>query len=67
MDLYAFLLATAVAHVGFSIFIAGHAFLTDREAGNWPYITLAFGLAGIAGYFFYDEADDGPIRLSRPR
>ncbi len=60
MDIAAFLLATAVAHVGFAIFVAGHAFLTDRAAGNWPYVTLAFGLAGVAAYFFYDE-DDGPI------
>ncbi|TYL38386.1 hypothetical protein CV102_11265 [Natronococcus pandeyae] len=55
MDLAAFLLATAVAHVGFAIFVTAHAFLTDRDAGNWPYITLVLGLAGIAGYFFYDE------------
>ncbi|WP_436345982.1 hypothetical protein [Natronorubrum sp. FCH18a] len=55
MDLAAFLLATLVTHVGFAVFVAGHASLTDREAGNWPYITLALGLAGLAGYFFYDE------------
>lgn len=54
MDLAAFLLATLVAHVGFAIFVTGHAFLTDRDAGNWPYLTLAFGLAGLAGYFFYE-------------
>ena len=54
MDLAAFLLATLVAHVGFAIFVTGHAFLTDRDAGNWPYLTLVFGLAGLAGYFFYD-------------
>ncbi|MDQ2051090.1 hypothetical protein RBH26_11420 [Natronolimnohabitans sp. A-GB9] len=57
MDLAAFLLATLVAHVGFAIFIAGHAAFTGEDAGNWPYITLALGLAGIAGYFFYDEWD----------
>ncbi|ADD05081.1 uncharacterized protein Nmag_1505 [Natrialba magadii ATCC 43099] len=57
MDLAAFLLATAVAHVGFAIFVAAHARLTDQSAGNWPYITLALGLAGIAGYFFYDGSD----------
>ncbi|RQG94413.1 hypothetical protein [Natrarchaeobius chitinivorans] len=55
MDLVSFLLATAVAHVGFAIFVTAHASFTDREAGNWPYITLALGLAGVAGYFFYDE------------
>jgi hypothetical protein len=62
MDLAAFALATAVAHVGFAIFVAGHAFLTDRDAGNWPYITLAVGLAGVVGYFFYDRTgDSGPL------
>ncbi|WP_165874789.1 hypothetical protein [Natrarchaeobius oligotrophus] len=55
MDLTAFLFATAVAHVGFAIFVTGHAYLTGEEAGNWPYVTLALGLAGVAGYFFYDE------------
>ena len=55
MELTAFLFATAVAHVGFAIFVTGHAYLTNQEAGNWPYITLALGLAGVAGYFFYDE------------
>ncbi|WP_169331369.1 hypothetical protein [Halobiforma nitratireducens] len=55
MNLAAFLLATLVAHVGFAAFVTGHAHLTDQEAGNWPYITLALGLAGVAGYFFYDE------------
>ena len=54
MDLAAFLAATLAAHVGFAIFVTGHAALTDREAGNWPYLTLALGLAGVAGYFFYD-------------
>lgn len=61
MDLAAFLLATAVAHVGFAIFVTAHAFLTDRDAGNWPYITLALGLAGLAGYVFYGGTDDGPV------
>ncbi|WP_290816574.1 hypothetical protein [Halovivax sp.] len=55
MDLEAFLLATLTAHVGFAIFVTAHAHLTERERGNWPYITLAFGLAGVAGYFFYDR------------
>jgi hypothetical protein len=54
MDLAAFVLATAVAHVGFASFVVVHARLTDTDAGNWPYITLALGLAGVAGYFFYD-------------
>ncbi len=60
MDLAAFLLATAIAHIGFAIFVAGHAMLAGQDAGNWPYITLAIGLAGVAGYFFYDEGD-GPV------
>ncbi|WP_201293954.1 hypothetical protein [Natronorubrum halalkaliphilum] len=55
MDIAAFLLATLVAHIGFAVFVVGHARLTDTDAGNWPYITLALGLAGLAGYFFYDE------------
>lgn len=57
MDLAAFLLATLVAHVGFAIFVAAHAAFTDEDAGNWPYLTLALGLAGVAGYFFYDELE----------
>ena len=59
MELEAFLLATLTAHVGFAIFVAVHARVTDQEAGKWPYLTLAFGLAGLAAYFFYDEGD-GP-------
>ncbi|WP_247002872.1 hypothetical protein [Halosolutus gelatinilyticus] len=59
MDLTAFLIATAIAHAGFAIFVAAHARLTDRDAGNWPYVTLAIGLAGLAGYFFYDEITGG--------
>lgn len=55
MDLASFLLATAVAHVCFAIFVTAHAFLNGRDAGNWPYLTLVLGLAGIAGYFFYDR------------
>jgi len=55
MDLVTFLIATAVAHVGFAIFVAGHATITGEDPGNWPFITLALGLAGVAGYFFYDE------------
>ena len=58
MDLQAFLLATLVAHVGFAIFVTAHAHVTERDSGNWPYITLALGLAGVAGYLFY-EPDDG--------
>ncbi|NGM70062.1 hypothetical protein G6M89_13780 [Natronolimnobius sp. AArcel1] len=56
MDIAAFLLATAVAHIGFAIMVAGHARFTGEEAGNWPYITLALGLAGIAGYLFYEDS-----------
>ncbi len=59
MDLATFLVATATAHVGFAIFVAAHARLTGEKAGNWPYITLVLGLAGVAGYFFYDEIGDG--------
>ncbi|QRV13494.1 hypothetical protein [Haloterrigena salifodinae] len=54
MDFVSFLTATLVAHVGFAIFVAGHAAMTDRDAGYWPYLTLALGIAGLAGYFFYD-------------
>ena len=56
MDLATFLAATLVAHIGFTIFVLGHAYVTNRDAGNWPYVTLVFGLAGIAAYFFYDES-----------
>ncbi|QSX00342.1 hypothetical protein [Haloterrigena alkaliphila] len=55
MELTAFLAATLVAHVCFAIFVTGHAVVTDRDAGNWPYVTLALGIAGVAAYFFYDE------------
>ena len=55
MDLGSVLLATLIAHVGFAIFVTVHAAATDGEAGKWPYLTLAFGLAGVAGYFFYDR------------
>ncbi|WP_049921530.1 hypothetical protein [Halopiger djelfimassiliensis] len=58
MELSAFLFATACAHVGFALFVTGHGRVTGREPGNWPYITLALGLAGLAGYFFYDETAD---------
>ncbi|GAB3022933.1 hypothetical protein [Natronobiforma cellulositropha] len=57
MDLRTFLIASAVAHVGFAVAITAHARLTDRDPGNWPYLTLAFGLAGVAGYFFYEETE----------
>lgn len=57
MDLATFLAATLVAHVVFAICVAVHAFATGREAGNWPFITIAFGLAGVAAYLFYDRTD----------
>ncbi|WP_222916246.1 hypothetical protein [Natrinema sp. SYSU A 869] len=56
MEAQAFLAATFVAHVGFAIFVTVHAFATGRDAGKWPFVTLAFGLAGIVAYFFYDES-----------
>lgn len=55
MDLTAFAVATLSAHVGFAILVTAHAVVTNRDAGKWPFITLALGLAGVAGYFFYDE------------
>ncbi|RZV11622.1 hypothetical protein BDK88_0502 [Natrinema hispanicum] len=58
MDPQAFVVATLAAHVGFAIFVTAHASLTDREVGKWPFVTLAFGLAGIAAYFFYDGSSD---------
>ncbi|ELY65350.1 MULTISPECIES: hypothetical protein [Natronococcus] len=58
MESASFLLATALANVGFAVFVVAHGALTDRETGNWPYVTLVLGLAGVAGYFFYD-GDDG--------
>ncbi|MDG5820102.1 hypothetical protein [Natronococcus sp. A-GB7] len=54
METVSFLLAMAVANVGFAVVIVAHATLTDHDAGNWPYLTLALGLAGVAGYLFYD-------------
>ncbi|WP_226039463.1 hypothetical protein [Natrinema sp. DC36] len=62
MEVQAFLAATLVGHIAFAIFVTVHAFATDRDPGKWPFVTLAFGLAGIAAYFFYDEsAEDGGI------
>ncbi|WP_120245119.1 hypothetical protein [Halopiger aswanensis] len=58
MDFAAFIVATLAGHIGFAIFVAGHAFLTDRDAGYWPYVTLVLGLAGVAGYFFYDRTTE---------
>ncbi|KDE58680.1 hypothetical protein EL22_03380 [Halostagnicola sp. A56] len=57
MELQAFVFATAITHVGFAAFVVGHAYWTDEDAKYWPYLTLAFGLAGLAGYFFYDELE----------
>ena len=37
MDIATFLMATLITHIGFAIFVTGHAMLTGREAGNWPY------------------------------
>ncbi|SEW15999.1 hypothetical protein [Natrinema salifodinae] len=51
MELQAFL----AAHVGFAILVTAHAVTTGRDPGKWPFVTLAFGLAGIAAYVFYDE------------
>ncbi|MFB1065939.1 hypothetical protein [Natrinema sp. H-ect4] len=61
MEFQAFLAATLVGHIGFAIFVTVHAFATDRDAGKWPFVTLAFGLAGIAAYFFYDSTESGQI------
>ncbi len=58
MDPQAFVVATLVAHVGLAMFVTGHARLTETEAGKWPFVTLAVGLAGVAAYFFYDESSD---------
>ena len=60
MDLQTFLVATLSAHIGFAIFVTLHAKFTGREPGNWPLITLVFGLAGVAGYFFYDKSEAPP-------
>lgn len=59
MQLQSFLLATLLAHVGLAIFVTVHATVSDGERGNWPYITLVLGLAGVAGYFFFEP--DGNI------
>ncbi|MFC4247308.1 hypothetical protein ACFOZ7_09905 [Natribaculum luteum] len=45
-----FWLTTLVAHLILAVGVAAHARVTDRDAGNWPYLTLAFGLFGVAGY-----------------
>ncbi|AGB38157.1 hypothetical protein [Natronococcus occultus] len=54
MELAPFLLAMAMGNAGFAAFVVVHGHLTDHDTGNWPYITLVLGLAGVAGYFFYD-------------
>ncbi|WP_254762104.1 hypothetical protein [Natrinema marinum] len=56
MEPQSFLAATLVAHVSFAIVVTVHAFANDREPGKWPFVALAFGLAGIAAYFFYDDS-----------
>ncbi|USZ70543.1 hypothetical protein [Natronosalvus halobius] len=61
MDLQTFLAATLAAHVGLTIFVTVHATFTDRELGKWPFVTLVLGLAGVAGYFFYDESPEAGI------
>ncbi|WP_254525307.1 hypothetical protein [Natrinema caseinilyticum] len=58
MEFQSFLVATIAAHIGLASFVTVHAFATDRDAGKWPFVTLAFGLAGIAAYFFYDEPSE---------
>ena len=58
MDFQVFLLATLTAHISFAIFVTAHASFTDRELGNWAYITLLLGLAGVAGYFFYEPPEE---------
>lgn len=58
METQAFLAATFAAHIGFAVVVTVHAFMTDRNAGKWPFVTLAFGLAGIAAYFFYDGSSE---------
>lgn len=60
MELGTFLVATAFAHIGFAAFVTAHSYWSGRERGIWPYLTLVLGLAGIAGYFFYDS-DSNPI------
>ncbi|MDS0476591.1 hypothetical protein [Natrinema sp. 1APR25-10V2] len=62
MEVQSFLVATFVAHLGFASFVTVHAVATDRDAGKWPLVTLAFGLAGIAAYLFYDETSDSGRR-----
>ena len=57
MELVTFLVATAAAHVGFTACVAVHGYVTGRELGRWPLLTLAFGLVGVAGYLFYDPDD----------
>ncbi|WP_049907243.1 hypothetical protein [Halovivax asiaticus] len=59
MQVQYFLFATLVGHVGLAIFVTAHAHLTGEERGNWPVITLFLGIAGVAGYFFYEP--DGNI------
>lgn len=55
MDAATFLLATATAHVSFAIGVVLHARMTGESAARWPYLTLLFGLAGVAGYLFYED------------
>ncbi len=41
---------TAVTHAILAAGVVVHSRLTDREAGKWLPLTLAFGLIGVAGY-----------------
>ncbi|MGM0604292.1 MAG: hypothetical protein ACQETB_01330 [Halobacteriota archaeon] len=52
---------TLVAHLLFAAGIAVHARSTGRDAGNWPRLTLLFGVVGVLGYavgVFGDAVDD---------
>ena len=39
-----------VTHTVLATGVVVHSRLTDREAGIWVPLTLAFGLFGVAGY-----------------
>lgn len=58
MDRTTFLAVTAIAHVSLAAVVTAHAAATDRSAGRWPYLTLAFGIAGAAGYVLAGDPEN---------
>lgn len=55
MTIPLFLVLTLLAHACMAAFVAVHARRTGRDASNWPYLTLLFGVVGLYGYAVSDR------------